>query len=57
MTPMLETSPVLLASPLIRMYLRKLTERFLPELVVLSHSEIIPNVQIRTLRVVTLNAN
>lgn len=56
-TPMLETSPVLLASPLIRMYLRKLTERFLPELVVLSHSEIIPNVQIRTLRVVTLNAN
>ncbi len=56
-TPMLETSPVLLASPLIRMYIRKLTERFLPELVVLSHSEIIPTVQIRTLRVVTLNAN
>ncbi len=56
-TPMLETSPVLLASPLIRLYLRKLTERFLPDLVVLSHSEIIPNVQIRTLRVVTLNAN
>ena len=56
-TPLLETSPVLLASPLIRMYIRKLTERFLPELVVLSHSEIIPNVQIRTLRVVTLNAN
>ena len=56
-TPMLETSPVLLASPLIRMYLRKLTERFLPDLVVLSHSEIVPTVQIRTLRVVTLNAN
>ena len=56
-TPMLETAPVLLASPLVRMYLRKLTERFLPELVVLSHSEIVPTVQIRTLRVVTLNAN
>jgi flagellar biosynthesis protein FlhA len=56
-TPMLETTPVLLASPLIRMYLRKLTERFLPDLVVLSHSEIVPTVQIRTLRVVTLNAN
>ena len=56
-TPMLETAPVLLASPLIRMYLRKLTERFLPDLVVLSHSEIVPTVQIRTLRVVTLNAN
>ena len=56
-TPKLETAPVLLASPLIRMYLRKLTERFLPDLVVLSHSEIVPTVQIRTLRVVTLNAN
>ena len=56
-TPMLETTPVLLASPLIRMYLRKLTDRFLPDLVVLSHSEIVPTVQIRTLRVVTLNAN
>jgi flagellar biosynthesis protein FlhA len=56
-TPTLETAPVLLASPLVRMYLRKLTERFLPDLVVLSHSEIIPTVQIRTLRVVTLNAN
>ncbi len=56
-TPLLETSPVLLASPLVRMYLRKLTERFLPDLVVLSHNEIIPTVQIRTLRVVTLNAN
>ncbi len=56
-TPMLETAPVLLASPLVRMYLRKLTERFLPDLVVLSHSEIVPTVQIRTLRVVTLNAN
>ena len=57
MTPMLETSPVLLASPVIRMYLRKLTERFLPDLVVLSHNEITPTAQIRTLRVVTLNAN
>ncbi|MDH5458586.1 MAG: flagellar biosynthesis protein FlhA [Nitrospinota bacterium] len=56
-TPMLETAPVLLASPLVRMYLRKLTERFLPDLVVLSHSEIVPTVQIRTLRVVSLNAN
>lgn len=56
-TPSLETAPILLASPLVRMYLRKLTERFLPDLVVLSHSEIVPTVQIRTLRVVTLNAN
>lgn len=57
MTPQMETSPVLLASPGIRHHLRKLVERFLPDLAVLSHSEIIPSVQIKTLKVVDLNAN
>lgn len=56
-TPMLETPPVLLASPMIRMYVRKLTERFLPDLAILSHNEILPTVQIKTLKVVGLNAN
>ena len=56
-TPQMETSPVLLASPGIRHHLRKLVERFLPDLAVLSHSEIIPSVQIKTLKVVDLNAN
>ena len=57
MTPKLETSPVLLASPGIRHHLRKFVERFLPDLAVLSHSEITPSVQIKTLEVVELNAN
>ncbi len=56
-TPLLETQPVLLVSPAIRMYVRKLLERFMPDLAVLSHSEIIPTVQIKTLRVINLNAN
>ncbi len=56
-TPKLETSPVLLASPGIRHHLRKFVERFLPDLAVLSHSEILPTVQIKTLQVVGLNAN
>jgi flagellar biosynthesis protein FlhA len=56
-TPMLETPPVLLASPMIRMYVRKLTERFMPDLAILSHNEILPTVQIKTLKVVGLNAN
>ena len=55
--PLLETSPILLASPVIRLHLRRFTERFLPDLVVLSHSEILPSVQIKTLKVVSLNAN
>jgi flagellar biosynthesis protein FlhA len=37
--------------------LKKFVERFLPDLAVLSHNEIIPSVQIKTLRVVDLNAN
>ena len=57
MSPQIETSPVLLASPGIRHHLRKFIERFIPDLAVLSHSEIIPSVQIKTLTVVDLNAN
>jgi flagellar biosynthesis protein FlhA len=54
--PKMESLPILLASPGIRMHLRRFTERFLPDLVVLSHSEVLPSVQINTLKVVTLNA-
>ncbi|HIA32614.1 MAG TPA: flagellar biosynthesis protein FlhA, partial [Nitrospinaceae bacterium] len=57
MSPQIETSPVLLASPGIRHHLRKFVERFIPDLAVLSHSEITPSVQIKTLKVVDLNAN
>lgn len=56
-TPRVETVPVLLASPVVRIYLRRLTERFLPDLVVLSHNEVVSTVQIKTLKVVTLNAS
>jgi len=55
--PRLESSPVLLASPAIRLHLRRFTERFLPDLVILSHSEVVPSVQIKTLEVVNINAN
>ena len=56
-TPMVETSPILLCSPTIRMHLRRLTERFLPDLVILSQGEILPTAQIKTLRVVKINEN
>ena len=51
------TNPVLIASPSIRRHLRKLTERFLPNLAVLSHSEVPPNIKIQSLGVVSLNGN
>jgi flagellar biosynthesis protein FlhA len=56
-TPDVDTSPVLLASPGLRMHIRKFTERFLPDLVIISHSEIASSVQIKNLGVVDLNAN
>ena len=57
LTPKIEDQPILLASPMVRMYVRKLTERFLPDLVVLSHNELMPTIQVKTLKVVELNAN
>ena len=47
---------VLLASPSIRRHVRKLIERYLPQLAVLSHNEIPQNVKIQSLGVVSINA-
>lgn len=46
--------PVLLCSPGVRRHLRKLTEKFLPDLVVLSYSEVAPNVQVHSIDSVRL---
>lgn len=48
--------PVILASPSIRRHVRKLIERFVPHVAVLSHNEIPQNVKIQSLGVVTFNA-
>jgi len=50
------TSPVLIASPSIRRHVKKLTERFMPNLAVISHNEIPPNIKIQSLGVVSQNA-
>jgi flagellar biosynthesis protein FlhA len=47
-------NPVVVCSPTIRMYIRQLLERFLPNVAILSHSEIPPNIHTRTLGMVTL---
>ncbi len=48
--------PVLLASPTIRRHVRKLIERFVPHMAVLSHNEIPQNVKIQSLGVVSIHA-
>jgi flagellar biosynthesis protein FlhA len=49
--------PTLLAAPQIRPHVRKLTERYYPQLVVLSHNEILPNIKIKSLGAIDLNAS
>jgi flagellar biosynthesis protein FlhA len=46
-------NPVVLCSPTIRMYVRQLLERFLPNVAILSHNEIPPSVRILSLGMVT----
>jgi len=48
--------PVLLTAPTIRPHVKRLTERYLPQLVVLSHNEIAPHMMVRSLGTVSLNA-
>ena len=50
-----QTLPVLLCSPTVRLHLKRLVERFLPQLAVLSHSEIDSKMKIKNLGMVKIN--
>ena len=49
-----QSIPVLLCSPTIRIHLKKLLERFMPQLVLLSHSEIDPRTNVNSLGMVSI---
>ncbi len=49
-------TPIILCAPQLRLHVRRLTERYLPSLAVLSHNEITPNLKIKSLGTVSLNA-
>jgi len=51
------SKPTLLVPPQIRPHVRSLTERYYPSLTVLSHNEITPNLKVRSLGTVTLDAS
>ncbi|MDY0397202.1 MAG: flagellar biosynthesis protein FlhA [Desulfuromonas thiophila] len=50
-------TPVLLCPPTIRPHVKKLTERYLPSLVVLSHNEIAPQLKVRSVGTVKVDAS
>ncbi|APC48615.1 flagellar biosynthesis protein FlhA [Virgibacillus halodenitrificans] len=49
-----EETAILLCSPAIRMYLKQLVERFLPQVVVLSYNELEPTVEVQSVGVVNI---
>ncbi|MBT5536922.1 EscV/YscV/HrcV family type III secretion system export apparatus protein, partial [Candidatus Poribacteria bacterium] len=51
----LETEPILLAAAQLRPHLKRLTEPYLPNLVVLSYNEIPTGIEIRRLSTVEMN--
>nr|WP_106784224.1 flagellar biosynthesis protein FlhA [Lysinibacillus timonensis] len=50
----MEQSPIILCSPAIRMYLRQLTERYFPQVPILSYSELDANIEIQSVGVVNV---
>jgi len=49
--------PVLLCTPTIRPHVKRLTERYFPNLAVLSHNEIAPHLKVKSIGTVRLNAS
>ncbi|MFA1820659.1 flagellar biosynthesis protein FlhA [Virgibacillus oceani] len=49
-----QDTAVVLCSPAIRMYLKQLIERFMPQVVVLSYNELEPNIQVQSVGVVNV---
>jgi flagellar biosynthesis protein FlhA len=52
-----DTPPVLLCTPTIRPHVKRLTERYFPNLAVLSHNEIAPHLNVKSIGTVRLHAS
>lgn len=51
---LMEESPVILCSPAVRMYVRQLTERYFPQVPIISYNELEANVEVQSLGVVNI---
>ncbi|QDP40192.1 flagellar biosynthesis protein FlhA [Radiobacillus deserti] len=49
-----QETPIVLCSPAIRMYVKQLLDRFLPQVVVLSYNELEPNLEVQSVGVVNV---
>lgn len=51
---LMNQSPVILSSPAIRMYMRQITERYFPQIPILSYNELEPSVEVQSVGVVNI---
>ena len=51
----METTPIVLCSPAVRMYIRQLTERYFPHIPILSYNELEANVEVQSVGVVNVD--
>ncbi|MGS2776866.1 flagellar biosynthesis protein FlhA [Robertmurraya sp. GLU-23] len=51
----IEQSPIVLCSPAVRMYVRQLTERYFPQIPILSYNELEANVEVQSVGVVNID--
>lgn len=49
--------PVVLCSPVVRFHLKRLTEKMIPNLIVVSYNEILPDINVESLGMVSINEN
>ena len=52
---LMEESPIILCSPAVRMYVRQLTERYFPQVPIISYNEFEANVEVQSLGVVNIS--
>ena len=54
---LMDQSPVVLCSPAIRMYLRQMTERYFPQIPILSYNELEASIEVQSVGVVDIDEN
>ncbi len=52
---LMEQTPIVLCSPAVRMYVRQLTERYFPQIPILSYNELEANVEVQSVGVVNID--
>lgn len=50
-----DQTPIVLCSPAVRMYVRQLTERYIPQVAILSYNELEASIEVQSVGVVDLS--